>query len=97
MMRSKVRGFKVQNHLIPVQFEFGKTTFSEKGKKSASQLAECLKQRQRNDGLSKVELSTTGRGEKEPLQLENADNYTQEEIYELNRRVANYYSIGKMQ
>jgi outer membrane protein OmpA-like peptidoglycan-associated protein len=56
MMRSQVRGFQIKKHLIPVQFEFGKTTFSEKGKKSASQLAECLKQRQRNDGLSKVEL-----------------------------------------
>lgn len=124
MMRNTVRGFKIQKHLIPVQFEFSKTTFSEKGKKSAAQLAVCLKQRQQNDNLSQIELightdekgndefndklslkrakalkkylntkgitidiSTTGKGETQPLQLENSDNYTQEEIDQLNRRV----------
>ncbi|WP_171899581.1 hypothetical protein [Candidatus Marithrix sp. Canyon 246] len=34
-----------------------------------------------------IDISTTGRGEKAPLLLENSDNYTQEEIDELNRRV----------
>ena len=121
MMRSQVRGIAVVKHVIPVQFEFGKTTFSEKGQESARQLAYCLKH---SEGLSEIRLightddkgclkcnctlsvaraealkvylknegvivkiTTEGKGKKEPLQLDNPDYYTSEEIDALNRRV----------
>jgi outer membrane protein OmpA-like peptidoglycan-associated protein len=121
MMRSKVRGLKIIRYLIPIQFEFGKTIFSEKGQESARQLAYCLQHSEdlnevklightdekgsdaQNDKLSvaranalkkylqekgvKLYIFIDGRGEKEPLALDNPDDYTQAEIDALNRRV----------
>jgi len=120
LMRRDVRGLKIIRHLIPVQFEFGKTTFSEKGQESARQLRYCLQHTKglnevklightdekgnyaQNDKLSvaranalkkylqkelKLHLSIDGRGKREPLALDNPDDYTQAEIDALNRRV----------
>jgi len=53
MMRSQVRGIQIVKHLIPVQFEFSKAIFSEKGQESARQLAYCLRH---TKGLSDVRL-----------------------------------------
>ncbi|KHD08298.1 hypothetical protein PN36_17315 [Candidatus Thiomargarita nelsonii] len=125
MMRSNVRGLKIIRHLIPVQFEFGKTIFSEKGQEYARQLGYCLQHAkglnqiklightdekgsyELNDQLSvarakalkkyldlylqkkglKLDIFIEGRGEREPLALDNPDDYTQAEIDALNRRV----------
>jgi hypothetical protein len=75
MMRSQVRGFKIKKHLIPIQFEYGTSNFSTSGQQAARQLAHCLQQ------------NCSGQAERESLQLNNPENYTQEEIYALNRRV----------
>ncbi len=121
MMRSQVRGIQITQHLIPVQFDFGKTTFTKKGQDTAQQLADCLKQQttasqiklvghtdskgsdELNDRLSlqhaerlrkflqtvgvMAVIATEGRGKREPLPLDNPENYTSTEIDAMNRRV----------
>ncbi len=42
MMRHQVRGVLVTKHSIPVQFQFGKVTFSDRGQQVAKQLVTCL-------------------------------------------------------
>jgi outer membrane protein OmpA-like peptidoglycan-associated protein len=46
MMRRQVRGFRVTEHSLPVQFQFGKMAFSERGQQVAKQLVGCLKERE---------------------------------------------------
>jgi len=120
MMRTQVRSVQITQHLIPVQFNFGKTTFTNKGQDTAQQLATCLKQQtsssiklvghtdskgndESNDRLSlqraetlktflqkagvTVAMATEGRGKREPLSLDNPENYTGTEIDAMNRRV----------
>jgi len=120
MMRTQVRGFKIRKHLIPIQFEYGTSTFSASGEQAARQLAHCIQENnlrkihltghtdERGPDEVNMQLSITraealknylkskgisasiiisGRGEIEPLQLDNPDNYIQEEIHALNRRV----------
>jgi len=48
--------------------------------------AKALKKYLESEGTS-APIVTSGQGEREPLQLNNPANYTQEEIYALNRRV----------
>jgi len=120
MMRNNVRGFKPRERLIPIQFGFGKTRLTEKGKAAASRLIAYLKQHdfssvtlightdskgkhRVNDRISKqraltlkqylvnsgihANIMTTGKGKREPLELDNSENYTSDEIDALNRRV----------
>jgi len=56
MMRSAVRGIKITKHLVPVEFKFNKIIFTEKGKSSAQQFADCLIKKQNGRGFSKVTL-----------------------------------------
>jgi outer membrane protein OmpA-like peptidoglycan-associated protein len=44
LMRGQVRGFKIKKHLIPIQFEYGSSDFSPRGKQAARQLAHCLQE-----------------------------------------------------
>jgi len=46
MLRRQVRGIQVNKHSIPVQFQFGKVTFSDRGQQVAKQLVSCLKQQE---------------------------------------------------
>jgi len=122
MMRSSVRGIQITKHLMPVEFETAKTTFTKKGAWAARQLSNCLIEKQ-NAGLSQITLightdesgshdyndrlsrkrahalksylkgqgvnlniSTEGRGEREPLQ-QIPPQLSQKEKYQLNRRV----------
>jgi OOP family OmpA-OmpF porin len=50
------------------------------------QRAKALKKYLIDENVS-VSIMTSGRGEKEPLQLDNPGNYSSEEIHALNRRV----------
>ena len=45
MMRSSMRGFIPVTRIVPIRFKYGKMALSEKGKKSARQLARYLKRR----------------------------------------------------
>jgi OmpA-OmpF porin, OOP family len=120
MMRQQVRGILVTKHPIPVQFQFGKVTFSERGQQVAKQLVGCLKKReipviklightdaagnpQTNLTLSKkraktlesylkgngvtATILTDGKGEEEPIQIDNPDLYSPAEVDAMNRRV----------
>jgi outer membrane protein OmpA-like peptidoglycan-associated protein len=54
LMRTKVRGVEITQHLFPVQFAFNSTKFTPKGKINAEQLARCLKNKGQN--LSQITL-----------------------------------------
>lgn len=54
-MRSSVRGVQITKHLMPVEFETDKTTFTKKGTWSAQHLAQCLIEKQ-DAGLYQVIL-----------------------------------------
>jgi outer membrane protein OmpA-like peptidoglycan-associated protein len=122
-MRSQVRGVQMTEHLKAIQFEFAKTTFTQKGALAAQQLAACLKgynfsgtrqiklightdkkgSRQynhflsirranafktylQNQGVSAL-ITADGRGEDEPVHLNNSEDFTEATIDALNRRV----------
>jgi len=70
-------------HLIGHTDERGPDEFN---MKLSIERAKALKNYLESEGISAL-MGTSGRGEREPLKLDNPENYTQEEIYALNRRV----------
>jgi len=70
-------------HLIGHTDERGLDDFN---LKLSIERAKALKNYLENERVS-ASLVTSGQGERAPLQLNNPENYTQEEIYALNRRV----------
>jgi outer membrane protein OmpA-like peptidoglycan-associated protein len=70
-------------HLIGHTDERGSDDFN---LKLSIERAKTLKNYLENERIS-ASLVTSGQGEREPMQLNNPENYTQEEIYALNRRV----------
>lgn len=48
-MKTKIRGVKIKEHPIPIEFHFDKTTFTERGKTNAYKLAKYLEQERPNN------------------------------------------------
>jgi outer membrane protein OmpA-like peptidoglycan-associated protein len=117
-----IRGIQITTVAMPVEFETAKTTFTEKGRAAALDMADFIKNTKPlpqsivlighadprgSDALNvplslararaladflkingvDVDIQTEGRGSSEPYQPDQASKYTEQELWQMDRRV----------